>query len=238
MPNLESSSNASNKSLSNATSHTAACRQSTHLAIKNHHKKYHLIKIIFLLIFVLGILVLLISKESSEQELEKLIRVQSSFEQSGYDKHFSPSPLSLAEANIDKVYADKSTQKLYLLQDGKAVKSYHIALGDVVKGHKQQEGDERTPEGLYILDYKNENSIAHRSIHISYPNNTDRAQAKTRGVNPGGDIMIHGQMNGFGQFAELTQQRNWTDGCLAVTNAEMDEIMNAVKVGTPIEIVW
>ncbi|WP_352260000.1 L,D-transpeptidase family protein, partial [Psychrobacter sp. TB55-MNA-CIBAN-0194] len=80
-------------------------------------------------------------------------------------------------------------------------------------------------------------SIAHRSIHVSYPNAADKAQAKSRGVNPGGDIMIHGQMNGFGHLAGLNQQHDWTDGCIAVTNDEMDEIMAAVKVGTAIEIV-
>lgn len=155
-----------------------------------------------------------------------------------HDKQIAASPFSLAEAYIDKVYVDKSTQRLYLLQDGKSVRSYHIALGDAPKGHKRQEGDERTPEGSYTLDYKNEDSIAYRSIHVSYPNASDIANSQARGVSPGGAIMIHGQMNGYGDLAKFTQQRNWTDGCVAVTNPEMDEIMQAVKVGTPIEIVW
>ncbi|KRG34926.1 MULTISPECIES: murein L,D-transpeptidase family protein [unclassified Psychrobacter] len=138
---------------------------------------------------------------------------------------------------IDKVFVDKSDRILQLLSGDQVIKSYRIALGDSPVGHKQQQGDERTPVGAYILDYKNENSIAHRSIHISYPNAADKARARSRGVHPGGDIMIHGQMNGFGHLAWINQQRDWTDGCIAVTDNEMDEIMAAVKVGTSIEIV-
>ncbi|WP_201574984.1 murein L,D-transpeptidase family protein [Psychrobacter sp. H8-1] len=138
---------------------------------------------------------------------------------------------------IDKVFVDKSERRMQLLSGDTVIKSYPIALGDSPVGHKQQEGDQRTPVGAYILDYKNENSIAHRSIHISYPNAADKARARSRGVHPGGDIMIHGQMNGFGHLAWINQQRDWTDGCIAVTDNEMDEIMAAVKVGTSIEIV-
>lgn len=142
-----------------------------------------------------------------------------------------------ANVTIDKIYVDKSERLLKLLSGDKVIKTYHVALGDSPVGHKQQQGDERTPTGHYILDYKNENSIAHRSIHISYPNTTDKARAKELGVSPGGDIMIHGQMNGFSHLAWFNQQRDWTDGCIAVTNAEMDEIMAVYKVGIPIEIV-
>ena len=138
---------------------------------------------------------------------------------------------------IDKVFVDKSARTLQLLSDDKVIKSYHIALGGNPIGHKQQEGDQRTPVGSYTLDYKNEKSKLYRSIHISYPNAADKARAKSRGVSAGGDIMIHGQKNGFGALGLLNQQRDWTEGCIAVTNDEMDEIMAAVKVGTPIEIV-
>ena len=94
-----------------------------------------------------------------------------------------------------------------------------------------------TPTGSYILEYKNANSSYYRSIHVSYPNAADKAQAKKRGVSAGGDIMIHGQKNGLGHLAAITQQRDWTDGCIAVTNDEMDEIMSVYKAGMPIEIV-
>ncbi len=138
---------------------------------------------------------------------------------------------------IDQVFVDKSARTLQLLSDDKVIKSYHIALGGNPIGHKQQQGDQRTPVGSYTLDYKNEKSKFYRSIHVSYPNTTDKARAKSRGVSAGGDIMIHGQKNGFGALGLLNQQRDWTEGCIAVTNDEMDEIMAAVKVGTPIEIV-
>ncbi|MGP9635510.1 L,D-transpeptidase family protein [Psychrobacter sp. AOP3-A1-26] len=147
-----------------------------------------------------------------------------------------PQPIS-NEDIIDKVFVDKSERRLQLMSGDKVIKSYHIALGGSPIGHKQQEGDQRTPIGSYTLDYKNEKSQYYRSMHVSYPNAVDKAKAKSRGVSPGGAIMIHGQKNGFGALAMLNQQRDWTAGCMAVTNDEMDEIMAAVKVGTPIEIV-
>ncbi len=146
------------------------------------------------------------------------------------------SPIS-NDGIIDKVFVDKSARTLQLLSQHTVVKSYPIALGGNPNGHKQQEGDKRTPTGNYTLDYKNEKSKYYRSIHVSYPNTADKARAKSRGVSPGGDIMIHGQKNGFGHLAGVNQKRDWTDGCIAVTDAEMDEIMAAVKIGTPIEIV-
>lgn len=141
------------------------------------------------------------------------------------------------KTKIDKVYVDKSERILQLLSGDDVIRTYHVALGDSPAGHKRQEGDERTPIGNYKLDYKNENSKYYRSIHVSYPNAADKAQARNRGVSPGGDIMIHGQPNGYGHLAETTQQRDWTDGCIAVTDDEMDEIMLVYKAGMPIEIV-
>ena len=149
-------------------------------------------------------------------------------------KHQMPIPPSTV---IDNVFVDKSDRVLKLMGHGKVIRSYRIALGDSPVGHKQQEGDQRTPVGTYTLDYKNENSIAHRSIHISYPNSADQARAQKLGVSAGGNIMIHGQMNGFGHLAFINQKYDWTDGCIAVTDDEMDEIMAAIKIGTPIEIV-
>lgn len=142
------------------------------------------------------------------------------------------------ETKADFVFVDKSERKMYLKKKGSVLRVYHIALGESPKGHKVQEGDEKTPEGTYVLDWKNENSIAHRSIHISYPNAKDKAHAKKLGVSAGGDIMIHGQMNGYGHLAPMMQLRDWTDGCVAVTDNEMDEIMDLVNVGTKIKIVW
>ena len=127
---------------------------------------------------------------------------------------------------------------MYLLENDKVIKEYHVVFGANPKGHKQQEGDERTPEGTYTLDYKKENSSFYRSMHISYPNEQDKANAKKLGVSPGGFIMVHGQRNGFGWLAPISQWFNWTDGCIALTNPEMDEFMELVNVGTKIFIEW
>jgi murein L,D-transpeptidase YafK len=136
----------------------------------------------------------------------------------------------------DRVLVIKSKSKLYLERQGKILKQYHVTFGANPRGHKQKKGDERTPEGKYILDYKNLDSRFYKSIHISYPNEADKKRAKKLGVNPGGYIMIHGQKNGFGRVSFITQRFNWTDGCIAVSNQAMDEIWLAVDVGTPIEI--
>jgi murein L,D-transpeptidase YafK len=136
----------------------------------------------------------------------------------------------------DKVVVYKSKRQMQLLRAGKVLRTYRIALGDSPVGHKKQEGDEKTPEGAYVLDWRNPNSIYYKSIHISYPNPQDHEQARRRGVSPGGDIMIHG-MNGPVVLPDGTRKwKDWTNGCIAVTNAEMDEIWGMVKNGTPIQI--
>jgi murein L,D-transpeptidase YafK len=136
----------------------------------------------------------------------------------------------------DMVLVKKSEYKLYLIKNKMVLSEYRVAFGANPKGHKQREGDERTPEGKYVLDYKKKDSAFYRSIHISYPNERDKKRAKEAGVNPGGLIMIHGQKNGLGWLSWITQYFNWTDGCIAVSNAAMNEIWEAVNVGTPIEI--
>ncbi|WP_028876990.1 L,D-transpeptidase family protein [Teredinibacter turnerae] len=141
-------------------------------------------------------------------------------------------------AEIDLVKVDKSENKMYLMEEGKVIKQYHVAFGANPKGHKKQEGDERTPEGMYVLDYKREDSSFYRAMHISYPNEKNIADAKKKGVSPGGFIMVHGQRNWFGWLSFITQRFNWTNGCIALSNSEIDEFMEMVKVGTPISIEW
>ncbi|MBW2093672.1 MAG: L,D-transpeptidase family protein [Deltaproteobacteria bacterium] len=136
----------------------------------------------------------------------------------------------------DLVVVVKSEHRLYLKKSGKTLKEFHVVFGANPKGHKIMKGDERTPQGRYVLDYKNKHSAFYKSIHISYPNQQDRQRAKKLGVDPGGLIMIHGQKNGLGRFSVITQRFNWTDGCIALTNTDMDEVWNAVDVGIPIEI--
>ncbi len=142
---------------------------------------------------------------------------------------------SMAET-ADSVLVDKSDKKLYLLHDGEAFAEYTVRFGANPDGHKQQAGDERTPEGHYVLDYKNADSAYYKAIHISYPNAADKQAAAAKGVDPGGDIMIHGQRDRFGWLSFVTQRFNWTDGCIAVTNSDMDEIWKSVPANTPIEI--
>lgn len=137
----------------------------------------------------------------------------------------------------DEVLVVKSERTLYLKRAGQLLGAYPIALGPMPRGHKEREGDERTPEGQYTLDFKNADSRYYKSIRISYPNREDRARARELGVDPGGDIMIHGQPAEAEWETDTAQLFNWTNGCIAVSNEAMDEIWRAVPVGTPIEIL-
>jgi len=139
-------------------------------------------------------------------------------------------------AHADKVLVLKSERTLALLDHGKVLKKYKVALGGTPVGKKEKQGDHKTPEGLYILDRRNEHSQFYRSLHISYPNAEDREQARKSGAAPGSDIMLHGLPNGYGWIGGRHRLRDWTDGCIAVTNEEIDEIWRAVADGTPIEI--
>lgn len=145
---------------------------------------------------------------------------------------------SMAYSAVDLVKVDKSERKMYLIENGATLKEYSISLGGNPKGHKEQEGDQKTPEGEYVLDYVNEESSYYRSMHISYPNQMDKQYAESKGVSPGGFIMVHGQKNGFGWLSSFTQTMDWTDGCIAITNKEMDEFLSLVDVGTAIVIEW
>ncbi len=135
---------------------------------------------------------------------------------------------------VELVRVDKSARTLTLFADGRAVKTYSgIQLGGAPQGHKRFEGDKRTPEGRYVIDTRNPQSAYHLSLRISYPNAEDRAYARARGRPPGGDIFIHGQPNAL-PFGRLPG--DWTDGCIALSNSEMDELWQSVTDGTPIEI--
>jgi murein L,D-transpeptidase YafK len=136
----------------------------------------------------------------------------------------------------DAVLIDKGDKTLSLIRDGRVLKTYRVSFGGNPVGHKQREGDERTPEGSYRIEGRNPRSGFHRSLHVSYPNRRDVERARAAGVSPGGDIMIHGIRNRLGWLGRMHRWVNWTDGCVAVTNREMDEIWRAVPDGTPIEI--
>ena len=136
----------------------------------------------------------------------------------------------------DQVLVVKSQRTLTLLLHGKVLHTYKVALGGSPVGAKEQQGDHKTPEGHYILDRRNAKSRFYKSIHVSYPNDEDKHGTSQRGVAAGGDIMIHGLPNGFGWLGATHRALDWTDGCIAVTDAEMDEIWELVPDGTPIEI--
>lgn len=135
-----------------------------------------------------------------------------------------------------RVVLIKHTRTLSLYHGDHLLGSYRVALGSHPNGAKQQQGDGRTPEGRYLLDRKNARSAFYKAIHVSYPDAADRARARRRGVDPGGDIMIHGQKTGLGWAASMTQHLDWTRGCIAVSNADMDRIWSMVPAGTPILI--
>lgn len=137
----------------------------------------------------------------------------------------------------DKILIEKHDRRLTLFSKGVPIKSYIVSLGRDPKGKKIEAGDGRTPEGIYIIDRRKQNSRFHHALHISYPNAADIAQAKERGVSTGGDIMIHGLPNGLGFLGRLSFKRDWTLGCVAVTNPEIDEIWRAVPDMTIVEIV-
>ena len=138
--------------------------------------------------------------------------------------------------HADRVVVLKRERTLQLLSQGKVIKSYKVALGGDPVGPKTRQGDHKTPEGEYVLDSRNAHSQFYRSIHISYPSVKDRAAARQKGVSPGGDIFVHGLPNGYGWMGASHRLKDWTDGCIAVTNQEIDEIWSAVTDGTPIEI--
>ena len=137
----------------------------------------------------------------------------------------------------DRILVEKSQQRMTLFSKGKPLKTYVVALGRGEPGKKARRGDMLTPVGQYFIRGRNPSSAAHLSLWISYPNEEDAARAAEKSVSPGNYIMIHGIMNGYGWVGGFHRFMNWTAGCVAVTDAEMDEIWRAVPDGTPIEIV-
>jgi murein L,D-transpeptidase YafK len=142
-------------------------------------------------------------------------------------------------ALADKVVVRKAERRLYLMKDDQPFRSYPVSLGIEPLGHKVRQGDGRTPEGRYLLTWRNPRSQYYRSILISYPNSWDRIRARELGVEPGGMIMIHGQPrpNEHRELQEVLSGEDWTQGCIAVSNLAIDEIWELTRDGTPIEIL-
>ena len=148
-----------------------------------------------------------------------------------------PGPASLPVGTVaDRVVVRKSARVLEVFHAGSVLRTYLVSLGSHPVGPKQREGDGRTPEGLYTLDYRNPSSAFHFALHVSYPSADDRRAAAARGVSPGGLIMVHGLRNGIGFIGRLHRLADWTNGCIALTNPEIDELARIVPNGTPILI--
>lgn len=138
--------------------------------------------------------------------------------------------------SVDRIVIEKSKRTLTLMDGAKTVKTYKVALGGQPVGAKDRQGDHKTPEGVYSVDGKKANSQFYKALHISYPSQTDREHARKLGVPPGGDVEIHGLGAKWGWIGAKHRLTDWTDGCVAVTNEEIDEIYPQIKVGTPVEI--
>jgi tetratricopeptide (TPR) repeat protein len=136
----------------------------------------------------------------------------------------------------DKILIEKKERRLTLFSKGEVLKTYKIALGGNPNGPKERQGDNKTPEGTYIIDSRSKDSRYHLSLHISYPNEEDKKRAKELGVSPGGDIMIHGIKNSFSWVGDFHKEVDWTKGCIAVTDEEIEEIERLVPNGTIVEI--
>jgi murein L,D-transpeptidase YafK len=136
---------------------------------------------------------------------------------------------------VTRIVIEKSQHKLVLYHDQTKLQVYKVSLGSGA-GVKQKAGDRKTPEGAYIVDAKNAQSRFHHAFHLSYPNAQDRERAAKLGVNPGGDIEIHGQMNSLAWLGPLATHFDWTAGCIALTNEEIDAMWTIVPVGTPVQI--
>jgi murein L,D-transpeptidase YafK len=138
--------------------------------------------------------------------------------------------------HADRIIIHKKERTMELMRAGQVIKTYKIALGGQPVGPKMRQGDHRTPEGVYVIDRRNAQSQFHRSLHISYPSASDRERARKVGVSPGGDIFIHGLPNGYGFIGSAHRARDWTDGCIAVTDQEIEEVWTLVDNGTLVEI--
>ncbi len=139
--------------------------------------------------------------------------------------------------SADLILIYKAERTMYLLNDGEVMRTYRVALGRVPEGHKTREGDGRTPEGGYRIDWRNPDSRFHLSLHISYPRPNDRWSAAEAGLSPGGQIMIHGMPNGMNAAQVGHPYADWTNGCIAVDDAEIEEIWDLVNDGTQIVIL-
>jgi murein L,D-transpeptidase YafK len=175
------------------------------------------------------------NKENEVKNKEnEIVTLQKRIE--GLEQDLQNALLAAQKGQISKILIEKRERRLSLISKDKVLKSYKIALGGNPNGPKERIGDGKTPEGTYIIDSRNRDSRYHLSLHISYPNEKDKKRSRELGVSPGGNIMIHGLKNGFSWVGESHTAVDWTEGCIAVTDEEIEEIAQSVPNGTPVEI--
>jgi murein L,D-transpeptidase YafK len=174
--------------------------------------------------------------QGKENEIVTLKKKNEAFEKKieALEKKFFD--YAIQKGSVDRIRIEKSARRLMLISQGEVLKTYKIALGGNPIGPKERQGDNKTPEGTYVIDGRNRDSRFYLSLHISYPNERDRIRAKGLGVSPGGDIMIHGIKNGFSRVGGAQAEVDWTKGCIAVTNEEIEEIAKLAPNGTIVEI--
>ena len=162
---------------------------------------------------------------------EEIAELQKKLQQYGLT-----TPLILPDGPADKILVEKSLRRMTLWANGQVIRTYRVALGENPVGPKEKQGDKKTPEGIYFIKGRNKSSRFFLSLHISYPNEEDTKRAKKLGVAPGGSIMIHGLKKDFAWMGESHTDKDWTEGCIAVTNEEIEEIDKLVPNGTLVEI--
>ena len=167
--------------------------------------------------------------QGKENEIVTLQKKIEALEQKFFD-------YAIQKGSVDRILIEKSARRLMLISQGEVLKTYKIALGGDPIGPKERQGDNKTPEGTYVIDARNRDSRFSLSLHISYPNEREKNRAKELGVSPGGDIMIHGIKNGFSWVGDAHAGIDWTKGCIAVTNKEIEEIAKLAPNGTIVEI--
>ena len=174
--------------------------------------------------------------QGKENEIVTLQKTIEAFEKKieALEKRFID--YAIRKGSVDRILIEKSKRRLMLISKGEVLKSYKIALGGNPIGPKERQGDNKTPEGTYVIDARNRDSRFHLSLHISYPNERDKKRAKELGASPGGDIMIHGVKNGFSSVGDAYTGVDWTKGCIAVTDQEIEEIDKLAPSGTIVEI--
>ena len=174
--------------------------------------------------------------QGKENEIVALQKTIEAFEKKieALDKKFFD--YAIRKGSVDRILIEKSARRLMLISQGEVLKSYKIALGGNPIGPKERQGDNKTPEGTYVIDGRNKDSRYHLSLRISYPNERDKKRAKELGASPGGDIMIHGIKNGLSWVGDAHAGIDWTKGCIAVTDEEIEEIDKLAPNGTIVEI--